>query len=156
MVNWEEIKKYTNKHGYMSGVDRMSDRIKETAEVFTPTDLVIKMIEDTGVENFSKGKKILDPACGDGQFLVTVKWLKVLHFGMNESDALEDIYGVELMEDNVKLCKLRLTNSDKNLIKIVDKNIVCADSLKYNYLFNNSNPYETSKDKLFNSLFDIG
>lgn len=154
MVNWDKIKELTDQHGYMSGIDRMSDRVKETAEVFTPTDIVIKMICDTGIENFSSGKKILDPACGDGQFLVTVKWLKVIHFKMSESDALKDIYGVELMKDNVNLCKERLAGNDKKLRKIVDQNIICANSLEYSYKFDGSDPSVSEKEKLFNALFD--
>jgi len=108
MVDWEPIKKKVNEHGYMSGTDRMSDRVKETGEVFTPTDTVIEMIEYIGVDNYSEGKSVLDPACGDGQLLVTVKCLKVLHFDMSEQDALNDIYGVDIMRDNVDLCKKRL------------------------------------------------
>lgn len=155
MVDWNKIKELTNKHGYMSGIDRMSDRIKETAEVFTPTDIVIKMIEDTGIENFGNGKHILDPACGDGQFLVTTKWLKVIHFGISEAQALSEIYGVDLMQDNVNLCKKRLSGNNSLLKTIVDKNIVCADGLRYNYNFDGGDPYETAQDKLFNSLFDF-
>ncbi len=108
MVNWQPIKDLTNQHGYMSGVDRMSSRIKKTGEIFTPTDTVIQMIEMSGVDNFAPGKTVFDPACGDGQMLVTVKWLKVLHFGMTEEQALKDIYGVDIMRDNVDLCKKRL------------------------------------------------
>lgn len=108
MVNWQPIKELTNQHGYMSGVDRMTDRVKKTGEVFTPTDTVIEMIERTGIDSYSPGKTILDPACGDGQLLLPVKWLKVLHFGMTEEDALKDIYGVDIMRDNVDLCKRRL------------------------------------------------
>ena len=108
MVDWEPIKKKVNEHGYMSGTDRMSDRVKATGEVFTPTDTVIEMIEHIGIDNYSKGKSVLDPACGDGQLLVTVKCLKVLHFDMSEQDALNDIYGVDIMRDNIDLCKKRL------------------------------------------------
>lgn len=155
MVDWDRIKELTNQHGYMSGVDRMTERVKETAEVFTPTDLVIKMICDTGIENFGKGKKILDPACGDGQFLVPVKWLKIIHFGMSESEALKDIFGVELMPDNVNLCKERLAGTDKSLIKIVDKNIICANSLEYDYSFDGTDPEKSRRQKKLETLFDF-
>ena len=40
---WHKIKELTDKHGYMSGVDRMSERVKKTGEIFTPTDLVINI-----------------------------------------------------------------------------------------------------------------
>ena len=105
---WSYIAQLVNEHGYMSGVDRMSDRVQETAEVFTPTDLVIEILQGMDTELFAPGKIVLDPACGDGQFLVAVKWLKVMEFNMSQDEALEDIYGVDIMRDNVDLCKERL------------------------------------------------
>jgi len=105
---WSEVKNRMDDHSYMSGIDRDEYRVKVTAEVFTPTDLVIRMVRECGADKFAPGKTVLDPACGDGQFLVAVKWVKVLFHGMTESDALDDIYGVDLMRDNVDLCKKRL------------------------------------------------
>lgn len=105
---WNEIKQKMDDHSYMGEIDRDEYRIKATAEVFTPTDLVLKMVKKCGVDKFAPGKTVLDPACGDGQFLVAVKWIKILFHGMNEEDALNDIYGVDLMRDNVDLCKKRL------------------------------------------------
>ena len=105
---WSEVKDRMNDHSYMGEIDRDEYRVKVTAEVFTPTDLVIRMIRECGVDKFAPGKTVLDPACGDGQFLVASKWVKVLFHGMTESDALNDIYGIDLMRDNVDLCKKRL------------------------------------------------
>ena len=105
---WSEVKDRMDDHSYMSGIDRDEYRVKVTAEVFTPTDLVIRMVRECGVDKFTPGKTVLDPACGDGQFLVASKWVKVLFHSMTESDALNDIYGIDLMRDNVDLCKKRL------------------------------------------------
>ena len=105
---WSEVKDRMNDHSYMGEIDRDEYRVRVTAEVFTPTDLVIRMIRECGADKFAPGKTVLDPACGDGQFLVAVKWVKVLFHGMTESDALDDIYGIDLMRDNVDLCKKRL------------------------------------------------
>jgi type I restriction-modification system DNA methylase subunit len=108
---WNEIQKRTNEHGYMSGVDRMSERTKQTGEVFTPTELVIEMMQkliEDDPDVFAPGKTVLDPACGDGQFLVPVKWYKVLMYGITEQEACLDIYGVDIMQDNVNMCKSRL------------------------------------------------
>ena len=66
------------------------------------------MIRECGTDEFVSGKTVLDPACGDGQFLTAVKWVKVLFHNMSEEDALKDIYGVDIMRDNVDLCKKRL------------------------------------------------
>jgi type I restriction-modification system DNA methylase subunit len=119
---WNRIRTIANQHGYMSGVDRMSERVKKTAEVFTPTDLVLEILQHMPIETFAPGKTVIDPACGDGQFLVPVKLLKMFHFGMSEQDALQDIYGVDIMRDNVDLCKTRLGGG----------NIIMGDTLNPN------------------------
>lgn len=108
---WNKIKEYIDDHHYMSGVNRDNQRVKKTGEVFTPSDLVIELVQEiltTDPEALAKGKTVLDPACGDGQFLVAIKWVKVLNYGMTEDEALADIYGVDIMRDNVGLCKTRL------------------------------------------------
>jgi hypothetical protein len=108
---WNKIAELTNQHGYMSGVDRESDRVKKTGEVYTPTALVIEIMQkmlESDANVFAPGKTVIDPACGDGQFLVPVKWFKVLHHGMTEEAALNDIYGVDIMPDNVEICRKRL------------------------------------------------
>ena len=105
---WDKIKDKINDHAYMSSIDRDKQRIQSTAEIFTPTDLVIEMLNNIDINRLGAGKTILDPACGDGQFLTAIKWVKVYIHQMTESDALEDIYGVDIMRDNVDLCKKRL------------------------------------------------
>ena len=97
-----------NDHTYMGVIDRDKYRVKATAEVFTPTDLVIRMLEKSNIHDYAPGKTVLDPACGDGQFLTAIKWIKVFAFDMSEEEALKDIYGVDIMRDNVDLCKKRL------------------------------------------------
>lgn len=107
-TTWDKIRDCMNDHTYMGEIDRDAYRIKATAEIFTPTDLVIRMLQRVNLNNFAPGKAVLDPACGDGQFLTGVKWIKVLFHNMSEKDALKDIYGVDIMRDNVELCKKRL------------------------------------------------
>ena len=120
---WTEIKKLVDEHGYMSGVDRMTDRVKETGEVFTPTDLVIEILMGLPTSMFAPGKTVIDPACGDGQFLMAVKWLKVIEFNMSQDEALEDIYGVDIMRDNVDLCKKRLEGGNIVMGNTMEPNI---------------------------------
>ena len=120
---WTEIKKLVDEHGYMSGVDRMTDRVKETGEVFTPTDLVIEILMGMPTSMFAPGKTVIDPACGDGQFLMAVKWLKVIEFNMSQDEALEDIYGVDIMRDNVDLCKKRLEGGNIVMGNTLEPNI---------------------------------
>ena len=107
-TTWDKIRDCMNDHTYMGEIDRDAYRIKATAEIFTPTDLVIRMLQRVNLSNFAPGKTVLDPACGDGQFLTGVKWIKVLFHNMSEEYALKDIYGVDIMRDNVELCKKRL------------------------------------------------
>jgi len=118
-IIWDKIKDYMNDHSYMGEIDRDQYRIKTTAEIFTPTDLVIEMLQKTNLDYFSSGKAVLDPACGDGQFLCAIKWIKILIHEMTESNALNDLYGVDIMRDNVDLCKKRLNGG----------NILMGDSL---------------------------
>ena len=105
---WKIITNKINDHAYMSSIDRDKQRIQSTAEIFTPTDLVIEMLNNIEIDRLGAGKTILDPACGDGQFLTAIKWVKVYIHQMTEEEALQDIYGVDIMRDNVDLCKKRL------------------------------------------------
>ena len=105
---WDKIRDKINDHAYMSSIDRDKQRIQSTAEIFTPTDLVIEMLNNIDINRLGAGKTILDPACGDGQFLTAIKWVKVYVHQMTEEGALQDIYGVDIMRDNVDLCKKRL------------------------------------------------
>lgn len=106
---WAEIAAKLNEHSYLRDrVSRSSERVQFTAEVFTPTPLVVEMIQRLPLEALGPRQTVLDPACGDGQFLVAAKWVKIFHHDMSEEDALEDLYGVDIMPDNVTLCRRRL------------------------------------------------
>ena len=105
---WKIITNKINDHAYMSSIDRDKQRIQSNAEIFTPTDLVIEMLNNIDINRLGAGKTILEPACCDGQFLTAIKWVKVYIHQMTEEEALQDIYGVVIMRDNVDLCKKRL------------------------------------------------
>ena len=131
-------KLHTRNFDFMSGIDRDKLRVKETAEVFTPTPLVQEMLDNLPQYLFEDyTKTFLDPSSGDGQFLSEVVIRKMERSGCTLEQALSTTYGVELMEDNVKLCKERLggPNPTQEILDILDKNIVCADALKYDYSF---------------------
>jgi len=133
--------KYSREFGYMSGIERDKIRIKETAEIFTPTELVIQILNELEEENSelftNSDYTFLDPSCGDGQFLSEVVIRKMERSNCTLEQALSTTYGVELMEDNVKLCKERLQgpNPTMKIHKILNKNIVCDDALTYDYSF---------------------
>ena len=123
---------------YMSGIERDTLRVKATSEVFTKTeDVQICLDEFEESIWLNVNQKFIDPSCGDGQFLSEVVIRKMEKSGCTLEQALSTTYGVELMEDNVKLCKERLAgpNPTQEILDILDKNIVCADALKYDYSF---------------------
>ena len=105
---WQAVSDLANQHEYMGEISRDQYRVKQTAEVFTPTELVVEICQQLDLDNFAPGKTVIDPACGDGQFLIVALGIKMYHFGMTREDALQDIYGVDIMRDNVDLCKRRL------------------------------------------------
>jgi len=126
---------------YMSGVDRDKLRIKQTAEVFTPTPLVQEMLDKLEQQDptlfLDPNKTFLDNSCGDCQFLSEVVIKKMGKSNCTLVQALKTTYGVELMEDNVIECKKRLAgpNPTPEILEIVNKNIVCHDALTYDYKF---------------------
>lgn len=126
----------------MSGIEREQARVKATGEVFTPTPLVQEILNKLPSSYFTdQTKTILDPSCGDGQFLGEVL-IRKMENGIDFETALSTIYGVDLMEDNVELCRERLLCGREDLRHIVEKNIVCADGLRYHYRFDDSYPYD--------------
>ena len=130
-----KIISHARDRAYMSGVEREHSRVKATGEIFTPTPLVQEMLDQLDPEVFSDPEKtVLDPACGDGQFLSEALIRKV-ESGIDFEQALSTIYGVDLMPDNVKLCQDRLLCGREDLRHIVDNNIVCHDGLEYHYRF---------------------
>jgi type I restriction-modification system DNA methylase subunit len=137
----------------MSGVERDKLRVKSTGEVFTPTELVREILEKISIEQFvDPAKTFLDPTCGDGQILGEVLIRKIEN-GIDFETALSTIYGVDLMQDNVDLCRERLLCGQEQFRHIVEKNIVCADALRYHYRFDGTDPYETAQDLHNKNLF---
>jgi hypothetical protein len=146
MLNLKEVIAHVRRP-YMSGIDRSADRVNASHEFFTPTDMLIKIndwldLYDESLFTVST-KKFLDHSCGDGQILTEVLIRKLESLGKEEitdiefEQALSTIYGVELMIDNVDLCRERLLcgSKDPAHIAIVTRQIVCYNSLDYDYKF---------------------
>ncbi len=134
-----EVVDHIQNRTYMSGVQRTQARVKSTGEVFTPTELVREMLEQIPIDQFQDpAKTFLDNSCGDGQFLGEVL-IRKMENGSTFEQALQTIYGVDLMQDNVDLCRERLLCGRTDLAHIVERNIVCHDALTYDYSFNGTN-----------------
>ena len=141
----DKIINHVRNRSYMSGVERYTTRVKVTSEVFTPTTLVIEILNKFPQELFTDTTKtFLDPTCGDGQFLGEVL-IRKMENGSTFEEALSTTYGVDLMIDNVDLCRERLLCGREDLRHIVVQNIQQADGLKYKYDFKPMT--KTRKDK---------
>lgn len=137
-MNLNNVISHVRDREYMSGVERENLRVKATGEVFTPTFLVQETLSKLDENIFLNPiKTFLDPACGDGQFLGEVLIRKIQN-GIDFETALSTIYGVDIMEDNVSLCRERLLCGREDLRQIVERNIVCADGQIYHYRFDGS------------------
>ena len=116
-------------------------RKKQTAEDFTPPWLVNQMLDklnEYGKESWEEDKTFCDPACGTGNMLVEVLKRKI-SLGHNPIKALSTIYGTDIMQDNIRECRLRLlkivkdsgTEIDEEAIKTVFNQIVWTSLKRY-------------------------
>lgn len=115
-------------------------RIKQTGEVFTPDWLVREVINKSPLELWTDAAKtMIDPACGSGNFLVEIYKKKVAN-GSSPLQALQTLYGVDIMPDNIQECRKRLLHLsrdktklflDSEAIKAVRNNIRLGDALKF-------------------------
>lgn len=106
--------------------------------------LVARMLKQLPRDVWSDpSKTFLDPTAGNGNFLVAVVKLKV-RCGSTPTQALSSTYGVDILMDNVIECRERLLETvekesglvrDGTWVKAVEKNIVCANALEYDFEF---------------------
>ena len=104
----------------MSDGINSKERVKEFGEVFTPDSIVNDMLDlmDKQLPNNEEyiTQTVLEPACGDGQFLIQILYRKLLQVQklpieqrqINLIKALSSIYGVDIQKDNVKKAKERM------------------------------------------------
>ena len=121
------------------------DRVKQLGEVFTPTELVLEILDQLPDQVWEDGKTYLDPTCGNGQFLAAILIIKQ---SLGHTNPLATIYGVDIMQDNVDECRQRLIDIAGDTLEnweIVRNNIRCEDGLTYDYSFSKE---PTIKDTL--------
>jgi len=112
-----------------SNIERSLDRIDYTAEVFTPMELCIRMVDDVPLEiKQDPDTCFLDPSAGNGNFMIALRdRLKEYH---SEDHILNNmLYAVELMKDNHKEMCERLG------VSVDHPHYVCHDGLTYDYSF---------------------
>lgn len=145
--------------------EKRKQRAKQTAEVFTPPKLIKQMLNKLPKEVWKKGKTFLDPACGNGNFLISVLWRK-LERGHDSLDALKSIYGVDIMKDNIQECRLRLLklislyeDIEEEHVQTVFNNIIYINqnkhrggSLDYDFAFNSNRQSKQNIDRWLENI----
>ncbi len=102
-----------------SEIIKSKKRVRDHGEVFTPDFIVDDMLDLVKHETENIESRFLEPACGNGNFLIKVleRKLKVVKrvYGKSQFDyernaiiSICSIYGVELLDDNVLLAQERL------------------------------------------------
>ncbi|MBQ6237398.1 MAG: SAM-dependent DNA methyltransferase [Bacteroidales bacterium] len=129
-------------------------RVAQHGEVFTNPREVNAMLDLVRDESFRLDSRFLEPACGDGNFLIEILRRKLSLIENIKSQtkwefksliAVGSCYGIELLEDNAEACRDRLYREvvgqmrrigdlgdyEKSLRYMLQKNIVCGDALTY-------------------------
>ena len=147
---------------------KSKQRVADHGEVFTAEREVNAMLDLVKQETERIDSRFLEPACGDGNFLVEIlrRKLEVVKrdYGKHPADyeryaviSVTSIYGIDILPDNVKQCRKRLykifngeytennkekANDDtrKAVRHILRHNIICGNTLKMKK--KNGNPIE--------------
>lgn len=109
---------------------RNKERVRKYGEVFTP-EWVVKKMCDTLEEEAGKDIWIgngLEPACGNGNFLVEIAKRK-LKCGLTPEKAARTTFGIDILPDNVEESIERLLEILPGTREILEKNIVCGNFL---------------------------
>ena len=114
---------------------KSKQRVADHGEVFTPSWMVEDMLNLVKGETERIDSRFLEPACGDGNFLVEIlkrKLASVEHkYGNSEFErqhfalfALMCLYAIELLSDNISDCRAKLLGIFSEYLKIDPANDV--------------------------------
>lgn len=130
---------------------KSKDRVSNFGEVFTPAWLVDEMLDLVRPSLLEPDFRVLEPACGTGNFLVRIAELRMQKIVDELSDgeslfpkilmAMRTLFGVELQRDNVDECKSALIEAALRHLPddvsgdhldamkmIVEENILCGNA----------------------------
>lgn len=124
----------------MSKQIKSRDRVTEHGEVFTSEREVNSMLDLVYNETQNIESRFLEPACGDGNFLIKIleRKLSVVErkYKKSQSDfekwsfiAISSLYGIDLLEDNIIDCRNRLYNNFKDAYERLYKKKIKYDVL---------------------------
>ena len=129
-------------------------RVADHGEVFTNPREVNAMLDLVKDESERIDSRFLEPACGDGNFLIEILRRKLAtvasryskgstEFLKHTLQAVSSVYGIELLADNAEQCRQRLfdfvveqsgkTDDEfhRNVRYLLNRNIVQGDALTY-------------------------
>ena len=129
-------------------------RVADHGEVFTNPREVNAMLDLVRDESFRLDSRFLEPACGDGNFLIEIlrRKLSLLQDIKSSTEwefksliAVGSCYGIDILPDNAEACRERLfaevidqigkmgctSGYKESLQYMLQKNIVCGDALTY-------------------------
>ena len=100
----------------VNGSIKSKTRVSKFGEVYTPEHIVNAMLDLVKEESYRIDSKFLEPACGNGNFLVRILERKLEaasrmgleNFDRNLFIAVSSIYAVDILKDNVKEAKERM------------------------------------------------
>ena len=123
--------KNTHNKAVGSSIERSDERIDATGEVFTPMELVYRMVDEIPDEVMSNPEStFLDNSAGSGNFPYALLDRLVNKYGHDRQHVLDNmLYCVEYMADNhAELCA-RLG------VSVDHPHYVNADAMSYDYSF---------------------
>jgi len=108
---------------------KSKQRVADHGEVFTPAWMVEAMLNLVKGETERIDSRFLEPACGDGNFLVQVLRRKLaaveLKYGQSDFErsnyallGLMCVYGIELLPDNIVECRSNLLGIFAEYLKL--------------------------------------
>jgi len=112
-----------------SSLTKSKKRVADHGEVFTPGWMVEDMLDLVQAETERIDSRILEPACGSGNFLVPVLRRKLrsveARYGNSNFEkrhyallAVMCVYGIELLADNAAECRSRLADVFADYIRV--------------------------------------
>lgn len=125
----------------MSAQIKSKTRVRDKGEVFTNPREVNAMLDLVKQETERIDSRFLEPACGNGNFLIEIlrRKLEVVKFRYKKSQweyeknaliAVMSIYGVDIMQDNIDECIKRLLNLFEDYYKSLFKKQIKTEYLE--------------------------
>ena len=124
---------------------KSKERINDYGEVFTSEKEVKAMLDLVKDETLRIDSRFLEPACGDGNFLIEVLRRKLevvvkssprsqIDFERESFKAIASLYGIDILEDNVVLCRARMHELFENqytMLYGIFSNKMFLESIRY-------------------------